>query len=61
MFVIQRIIYIIKSHNVQFGEVPQHLNEAAKVSSNETLIQDFFRETDLHYLVLANRTERARL
>ena len=52
-FVAQFIIALLKSRNVQFGEVAQHLNDAAKVASNETRIQDFFRETDLNYLVLA--------
>ena len=47
------IIAWVKSRNVQFGEVAQHLNDAVKVASNETRIQDFFRETDLTYLVLA--------
>ncbi|RZK20076.1 MAG: IS4 family transposase [Hymenobacter sp.] len=52
-FVGQFVIALLKSRNVQFGEVAQHLNDAAKVASNETRIQDFFRETDLNYLVLA--------
>lgn len=51
-FVSQFIIALIKSRNVQFCEVAQHLNDAVKLASNETRIQDFFRETDLHYLVL---------
>ena len=52
-FVAQFIIALLKSRNVQFGEVAHHLNDAVKVASNETRIQDFFRETDLNYLVLA--------
>ncbi|WP_216690118.1 IS4 family transposase [Hymenobacter siberiensis] len=52
-FVSQFIIALIKSRNVQFCEVAQHLNDAVKLASNETRIQDFFRETDLNYLVLA--------
>ncbi|RZK37293.1 MAG: IS4 family transposase [Hymenobacter sp.] len=52
-FIAQFIIALVKSRNVQFGEVAQHLNDAVKVASNETRIQDFFRETDLDYLVLA--------
>lgn len=52
-FVGQFVIALIKSRNVQFGEVAQHLNDAAKVASNEARIQDFFRETDLNYLLLA--------
>ena len=41
-FVGQFILGLIKSRNVQFGEVAQHLNDAAKPASNETRIQDFF-------------------
>jgi hypothetical protein len=52
-FVSQFIIALIKSRNVQFCEVAQHLNDAVKLASNETRIQDFFRETELNYLVLA--------
>ena len=52
-FVSQFIIALLKSRNVQFCEVAQHLNDAVKVASNETRIQDFFREADLNYLVLA--------
>nr|GFC54399.1 hypothetical protein [Tanacetum cinerariifolium] len=48
-FIAQFIIALLKSRNVQFGEVAQHLNDAVKVASNETRIQDFFRETDLNY------------
>lgn len=42
-FMAQFIIGLIKSRNVQFCEVAQHLNDAVKVASNETRIQDFFR------------------
>lgn len=52
-FVAQFVIALLKSRNVQFGEVAQHLNDTVKVASNETRIQDFFRETDLNYFVLA--------
>lgn len=52
-FVSQFILALLKSRNVQFGEVAHHLNDAVKVASNETRIQDFFRETDLNYLVVA--------
>jgi len=52
-FISQFIIALLKSRNVQFCEVAQHLNDAVKVASNETRIQDFFREVDLNYLVLA--------
>ncbi|MFD2784224.1 IS4 family transposase [Hymenobacter rubripertinctus] len=44
----------LKSRNVQFCEVAQHLNDAVKPASNETRIQDFFRQTDLDYRLLAH-------
>ena len=40
-FVGQFIIGLIKSRNVPFSEVTQHLNDAVKPASNETWIQDF--------------------
>ena len=43
-FVSPFIIGLIKSRNVQFGEVAQHLDDAAKSASNEVQIQDFFRQ-----------------
>ena len=46
-FVGQFILGLIKSRNVQFGEVAQHLNDAAKPASNETRIQDFFAKCAL--------------
>lgn len=52
-FIAQFVIGLIKSRNVQFGEVAQHLNEAVKPASNETRIENFFRAVDLDYLVLA--------
>ncbi len=53
-FVSQFVIALLKSRNVQFCEVAQHLNDAVKPASNETRIQDFFRETEVNYLVLAH-------
>ena len=47
------LIGLVKSRNVQFGEVAQHLNDRVKPASNETRIQDFFREVELDYLALA--------
>lgn len=38
---------------MQFCEVAEPLNDAVKPASNETRIQDFFRETELNYLVLS--------
>ena len=52
-FIAQFVIGLIKSRNVQFCEVAQHLNDAAKLASNETRIQNFFRLVTLDYLVLA--------
>ncbi|GAA3993626.1 IS4 family transposase [Hymenobacter antarcticus] len=52
-FVAQFIIGLLKSRNVQFCEVAQHLNDGAKPASNETRIQDFFRQVTLDYLALA--------
>jgi hypothetical protein len=48
-FMAQFIIGLIKSRNVQFCEVAQHLNDAAKPASNETRIQNFFRDVTLDY------------
>lgn len=52
-FIGQFVVALLKSRNVQFGEVAQHLNDTVKVASNETRIQDFFREAELDYFVLA--------
>jgi hypothetical protein len=47
------VLGLIKSRNVQFCEVAQHLNNEAKLSSNEVRIQDFFREVDIDYFYVA--------
>lgn len=47
------ILGLIKSKNVQFSEIAQHLNAKAKLSSNEVRIQDFFREVELDYFYVA--------
>ena len=52
-FIAQFTIGLIKSRNIQFCEVAHHLNDKAKLSSNETRIQDFFRETDIDYFSVA--------
>jgi hypothetical protein len=52
-FICQFVIGLIKSRNVQFGEVAQHLNDKAKLSSNEVRIQDFFREVEIDYFFVA--------
>jgi hypothetical protein len=48
-FICLFVLGLIKSRNVQFCEVAQHLNDEAKLSSNEVRIQDFFREVDIDY------------
>ena len=53
-FVGQFVTALIASRDVRFGAVAQHLNDAVKPASNETRIQDFFREVNLDYLVLAH-------
>lgn len=52
-FISQFVIGLIKSGNVQFKRVAEHLNDRAKVSSNEVRIQDFFREVDLDYVLVS--------
>jgi hypothetical protein len=47
------VLGLIKSRNVQFCEVAHHLNNEAKLSSNEVRIQDFFREVDIDYFYVA--------
>jgi len=50
-FIAQFVIGLLKSRNVPFCEVAQHLNDTAKPASNETRIQDFFRDVTLDYSV----------
>lgn len=52
-FIAQFTLSLIKSRNVQFCRVAQHLNDQAKPISNEVRIQDFFREVDLDYTCVA--------
>ena len=52
-FISQFTLGLIQSRNVQFCQVAQHLNDEAKVASNEVRIQDFFREVDLEYSCVA--------
>jgi hypothetical protein len=47
------ILGLIKSRNVQFCEVAVHLNDQAKLTSNEVRIQDFFRQVELDYFYVA--------
>jgi hypothetical protein len=46
-FITRFVLGLFKSRNVQFCEAAQHLNNGVKLASNETRIQDFFREVDL--------------
>ncbi|GAA4002084.1 hypothetical protein GCM10022408_11780 [Hymenobacter fastidiosus] len=50
-FVAQFSSVLRKSRHVQFGEMAHHLNDVVKWASNETRMQNFFRETDLSYLI----------
>lgn len=52
-FITSFILALIESRKVQFSEIAHHLNDEAKVSSNEVRIQDFFREVDLDYQAVA--------
>ena len=52
-FIAQFVIGLIKSRKVQFCEVAHHLNDAVKPASNETRIQNFFRDVALDYTALA--------
>lgn len=52
-FVARFVLALIQSRRVQFCEVAHHLNESAKIASNQTRIEDFFRETDIDYQQLA--------
>ena len=52
-FIARFVMGLIKSRNVHFCEVAHHLNEGVKLASNETRIQDFFRNAALDYTALA--------
>jgi hypothetical protein len=52
-FICLFVLGLIKSRNVQFCEVAVHLNDEAKLSSNEVRIQDFFREVNLDYFFVS--------
>lgn len=48
-FIVLFVLAMIKTRSVQFCEVAQNLNDKVKATSNETRIQDFFREVELNY------------
>ena len=50
-FVDQFIMGLIKSRNMSFGKVAQHLNDDTKPAPNETRIQDFFSRSEPRLLV----------
>lgn len=52
-FISQYVVALIKSRNVRFCEVAQHLNDDVKIASNEIRIQDFFREVEIDYHCVA--------
>lgn len=52
-FVILLVLAMIKTRKVQFGELAEELNPDVLASSNETRIQDFFREVTLDYTKVA--------
>jgi len=53
-FICLFVLGLIKSRNVQFCEIAHHLNDEAKLTSNEVRIQDFFREVALDYFFVAS-------
>jgi hypothetical protein len=52
-FFVSFVIGLVKSRNVQFCEIAHHLNDKAKLASNEVRIQDFFREAAMDYRQVA--------
>ena len=48
-FVVLFIFALIKTRKVQFCELAEELNPSVLASSNETRIQDFFREVEIDY------------
>ncbi|TAE21848.1 MAG: IS4 family transposase [Cytophagales bacterium] len=52
-FVAAFILALIQSRKVQFNELAHHLNDEAKLDSNQNRIEDFFRDLELDYVMLA--------
>lgn len=48
-FISEFVIGLVQSREVQFCEIAPYLRDSVKVKSNETRIQDFFREVSLNY------------
>ena len=51
---VETICAMIKSRSVVLSELAHHLNDKVKTKSNETRLQDFFREVDFNYEELAH-------
>ena len=52
-FIASFVLALIESQKVQFKEIAHYLNAEATLASNETRIQDFFRQVELDYRALA--------
>ena len=50
---IMTVCALVKSRSVLLNELAYHLNDKVKTSSNETRLQDFFREVPFDYEALA--------
>ena len=50
---IQTLCSMLESRSVVLSEIAQHLNDAVKTASNETRLQDFFREVSFDYEAIA--------
>lgn len=50
---VQTLMAMLKSRSVVLSELSFHLNDKVKTSSNETRLQDFFREVEFDYQATA--------
>lgn len=50
---IQTLCAMLKSRSVVLSEIAHHLNDEVKTASNETRLQDFFREVPFDYEAIA--------
>ena len=51
---IQTLLAMLKSRSVVLSELAFHLNDKVKTASNETRLQDFFREVSFDYQAMAS-------
>ena len=51
---IRTIVSMLKSRSVVLAELAQHLNDKVKTASNETRLQDFFRQVEFDYEATAH-------